>query len=343
MKRIHYKILLAVSITILLSFLCLQKKSNAKIGSPAGTMQGELDAGKDKSPPQNENNEITEYESKIPILDGDFTEKGDIDGSQASRIIRSMEVFAKIEEEYTRIRRAYIIPYGKYYRDRQNEFTHKLRIADIVLHQIIYLFMEIAQRGNKRDLLPLFQDIVYYENGEIHLPLAGGIGALLRYAESPELTDEDRGHIRQIIHVMHESAKTNVPMSSLVAPEDILKEWQEWEDRDENSPKRVRLLKEEVAHILSDNLRYIKVTNELAKAGTEVSILQTKYKQEYGHLFEGVDPLDAETLRRLFKHRDQVLDAQGYNKYVQDLQRLEQERVDMENEVAERIKAGKPK
>ena len=145
-----------------------------------------------------------------------FKKELEID-KQASRLIRGIEVFAKIEEAHRRYRR----PPRPFTEDEMAQ----IRREGGVLQNIMGLIREAAMDGGKRDLLPVFERLVDYRDGELRPPpntrefwvLQGKLYGLVH---QPKLTDEDKDRVRELVGEIHEMAKTNTPAVTLQMPEE---------------------------------------------------------------------------------------------------------------------------
>jgi len=129
---------------------------------------------------------------------------------EASRLFRTFEEFSKIEMELIRIRQMR----GGF----SEEERRQRRILDMHLGILCSLLMDVAVDEGKRDLLEDFRLIVDYRDGELRLPTIRGYHELSQLIKQPELTDDDRATIRQIIHDLNASAKTNTPTSAFQMP-----------------------------------------------------------------------------------------------------------------------------
>ena len=157
---------------------------------------------------QDVKNEASSHELVPDAIKEDSATNQTISDTEASRMIREVKVFVKIEEEYARLRRL----------ETSEEEREKIRRLEGLLGFIMSDLREIAMNRDKQDLLEVFRRIVDYRDGELRLPLAGEYGELRRLIRQPALTNDDRERIKQIVHEMNESAKTNIPTSAFQMP-----------------------------------------------------------------------------------------------------------------------------
>jgi len=130
--------------------------------------------------------------------------------SEDSRLLETFEEFSKMGTELARIRRLR--------GDFSEEEHRQWRALDMHLWILFQILRDVAKDERKRDMLEDFRLIVDYRDGELRLPLINRYNELLRLVRQPELTEDDRGTIRQIIRELNESAKTNTPTSAFQAP-----------------------------------------------------------------------------------------------------------------------------